>query len=97
MLNFIVGIDGIRKLINWFVGSPLVAAVIAALVQDFKEEGEEILKVALDAIKEVMEKDLKEKERFAIVYQKVREHLPRASESLVNTSIEAALRFYKRA
>jgi cation transport regulator ChaB len=69
---------------------------MAALIQDFKEEGEEILKVALDAIKEVMEKDLTEKERFAIVYQKVREQLPRASESLVNTSIEAALRFYKR-
>jgi len=37
------------------------------------------------------------KERFAIVYQKVREQLPRASESLVNTSIEAVLRLYKRA
>ncbi|MGO8881812.1 MAG: hypothetical protein ACLQMS_20200 [Desulfomonilaceae bacterium] len=43
-----------------------------------------------------MDKNLKEKERFVIVYQKVRELLPRASESLVNTSIEAALRFYKR-
>lgn len=95
-MNFI-GIVWIQKLIYWFVGSPLVAAVITALIRDFKEEGEEIFKVALDAIKEVMEKDLKEKERFAIVYQKVREQLPRASESLVNTSIEAALRFYKRA
>ncbi len=96
-MNFLLGIESIRRLINWFVGSPLVAAVMAALIQDFKEEGEEILKVALDAIKEVMDKDLKEKERFAIVYQKVREQLPRASESLVNTSIEVALRFYKRA
>ncbi|MGO8877881.1 MAG: hypothetical protein ACLQMS_00005 [Desulfomonilaceae bacterium] len=96
-MNFLLGIESIRRLINWFVGSPLVAAVMAGLIQDFKEEGEEILKVALDAIKEVMDKDLKEKERFAIVYQKVREQLPRASESLVNTSIEVALRFYKRA
>ena len=95
-MNFLIGIESIRKLINWFVGSPLVAVVMAALIQDFKEEGEEILKVALDAIKEVMEKDLTERERFAIVYQRVREQLPRASESLVNTSIEAALRFYKR-
>ena len=90
------GIEWIQKLISWFVGSPLVAAVMVALIQDFKEEEEEILKVALAAIKEVMGKDLKEKERFAIVYQKVRDQLPRASESLVNTSIEAALRFYKR-
>ena len=96
-MNFSITIEWIQKLISWFVGSPLVAAVMAALIQDFKQEGEEILKVALDTIKEVTRKDLKDKERFAIVYQKVREQLPRASESLVNTSIEAALRFYKRA
>jgi hypothetical protein len=43
-----------------------------------------------------MDKELKEKERFAIVHQKVRELLPGALESLVNTSIETGLRFYKR-
>jgi hypothetical protein len=46
----------------------------------------------MSAIKEAIEKDLKDKERFAIVYQKVRKQLPRVSESVVNTAIEAALR-----
>lgn len=50
-MNFI-GIVWIQKLISWFVGSPLVASVIGSLIEDFKEQGEEILRVALEAVKE---------------------------------------------
>jgi hypothetical protein len=34
------------------VGSLPIAAVISALIQDFKEQGEKILRVALEAVKE---------------------------------------------
>jgi hypothetical protein len=34
---------------------------------------------------------------FIFVHQRVRAQILRASESLINTAIEAALRFYKRA
>ena len=95
-MNFI-GIVWIQKLISWFVGSPLVASVIASLIEDFKEEGEEILRVALDAFKECSDLEMKDSARFGFVCQKVRAQIPRASESLINTTIEAALRFYKRA
>ncbi len=40
---------------------------------------------------------MKETSKFGYVYGKVKEQFPKVSESLVNTSIEAALRLYKRA
>ena len=94
-MNFI-GIESVQKLISWFVGSPLVGAVIATLIRDFKQEGEEILREALEAVKECSDLEMKDSARFGFVYQRVRAQIPRASESLINTSIEAALRFYKR-
>jgi predicted HicB family RNase H-like nuclease len=96
-MNFSITIEWIQKLISWFVGSPLIAAVMAALIQDFKDEGEQILKVALEAIKEAASQDMKETSKFGYVYGRVKEQIPKASESLLNTSIEAALRLYKRA
>ncbi len=96
-MNFSITIEWIQKLISWFVGSPLVASVVAALIEDFKQEGEEILRVALEAIKEAATQDMKETSKFGYVYGKIKEQLPEASESLINTSIEAALRLYKRA
>jgi hypothetical protein len=94
-MNFI-GIVWIKKLVYWVVGSPLVASVIGSLIEDFKEQGEEILRVALEAVKECSDLQMKDSARFGFVYQRVRAQIPRASESLINTSIEAALRFYKR-
>jgi hypothetical protein len=70
---------------------------MAALIQDFKEEGEDILKVALDAIKEAATQDMKETSKFGYVYGKVKVQFREVSESLVNTSIEAALRRNKKA
>ncbi|MFH0957321.1 MAG: hypothetical protein V1897_01320 [Pseudomonadota bacterium] len=46
----------------------------------------------MSASKEAIEKYLNHKERFVIVYQKVRKHLPRVLDSVVNNAIEAALR-----
>jgi hypothetical protein len=70
---------------------------MAALIEDFKQEGGEILKVALEASKEAATQDMKETSKFGYVYGKVKEQFPKVSEPLVNTSIEAALRLYKKA
>ena len=93
-MNFI-GIVWIKKLVYWFVGSPLVASVIASLIENFSEQGEEIVRVALEAVKECSDLQMKDSAHFGFVYQRVRAQIPRASESLINTSIEA-LSFYKR-
>ncbi len=69
---------------------------MSALIQDFKEEGGEILKVALGEIKEAATQDMKETSKFGYVCGKIKEQFPKVSESRINTSIEAALRFYKR-
>ena len=46
-------------------------------------------------VKACLEFEMKDSARFGFVYRRVRAQIARASESLINTSIEA-LRFYKR-
>ena len=74
-----IGIVWIKKLVYWFVESPLVASVIASLIEDFKKEGKEILKIALDAVKECSTLEMKDRARFGFVCQTVRAQIPRAS------------------
>ena len=84
----------ITKAIAWFTGSPLVASVVGALINDFKEHGDEILQFALDAVKEAANAG-EGVDRFALVKEKVEAKFPDVSQSLLNTSIEAAYRYFK--
>ena len=86
----------LRKVIEWVTKSPIVAAVITALVVDLKEEGGNIINTALSAISEVQSKsELTSQEKFTLVKARIVGKFPEVSESLINTSIEAAYRYYK--
>jgi hypothetical protein len=78
------------------VGAPLVASVIASMIENFKKEGDSLFTFALNSIKEATALDMDNIDRFNYVKSKLVRKFPESSENLINAVIESVLILYKK-
>ena len=93
MFNYLISM--IRVLTNRLLGSQVLTTIIISLIEDFREEGDKMVSVALANIKSVsIREDLDNSHKFNMVFDAAKEQFPDAATSLLNTTIEAAFRAF---
>jgi len=88
-----IGINSIVAAVGWFLGNPLLAQVIAALIQLFKDNQDEIFTHAVALVQGAWNSDAKGPEKMLIIKTELMSKFPDVAKSVIDTAAQVAFNY----
>jgi hypothetical protein len=90
-----VSISSITKALSWFLGNPLLAEVIASLIQLFKDNQDEIFTQAVNLVEKTWKADISGPEKMLLIKTELMSKFPDVKQNIIDTAAQVAFNFIK--